>query len=45
MDIATQSNSIEFFSDKSQNVDPVKFVIWWFEDYENIINSIEENKK
>lgn len=42
MDVATQSNSIAFFSDSSFNVDPAKFLVWWFEDYENIINEIVE---
>ena len=45
MDVATQSNSIAFFSDKNNNVDPMKFVIWWFDDYENIINTMEAAKK
>lgn len=44
MDIATQANSIVFFIDSSGNVEPSKFLVWWFEDYENIINSLEGNK-
>ena len=44
MDIATQSNSIEFFND-SGNVDPAKFITWWFEDYEKIIDAIQGEKK
>lgn len=40
MDVATQTNSIAFFSDSSNNVDPAKFITWWFEDYENIINAM-----
>lgn len=44
MDVATQTNSIGFFCDKDFMVDPHKFLVWWFEDYENIINSMEEKK-
>jgi hypothetical protein len=42
MDIATQSNSVAFFCDSSLNVDPSRFLVWWFEDYENIINSMDQ---
>ncbi len=45
MDIATKSNSIAFFCDSSFNVDPSRFLVWWFEDYENIINSIIEQRR
>jgi len=45
MDVATQTNSIAFFSDSSNNVDPSKFMTWWFEDYENIINAIMTPEK
>lgn len=44
MDIATQANSIAFFSDSNAYVDPIKFLHWWFEDYEGIINSLVEKK-
>ena len=44
MDIATQSHSVLFFCDSNGNVDPNKFYKWWFEDYENIINSLVEKK-
>jgi len=44
MDIATQTNSIAFFSDSQGNVDGGKFFKWWFEDYEGIINSLVEKK-
>ncbi len=44
MDIATQSNSIAFFTDNHGYIEPTKFLIWWFEDYENIINSLVEKK-
>jgi hypothetical protein len=44
MDIAIQTNSIAYFSDNNGNVDPVKFLKWWFDDYESIINSLMEKK-
>lgn len=44
MDIATQSNSVAFFADSHGDVNPQKFLKWWFEDYESIINSILEKK-
>ena len=39
MDIATQSNSVEFFN-ADGNVDPGKFIQWWFEDYVKIIDAL-----
>jgi len=44
MDIATQTNSIAFFSDANGYVDPHKFIQWWFEGYEDVINSLVEKK-
>jgi hypothetical protein len=41
MDVVQQSNSVEFFNN-SGNVDPNKFIAWWFNDYESIINSLQE---
>ncbi len=44
MDIALQSNSVAFFCDVKGNVNSQKFIQWWFNDYETIINSITEQK-
>lgn len=40
MDIATNSNSVGYFVDKASFVDPVKFIKWWFMDYEKIIEEM-----
>jgi hypothetical protein len=45
MDVANQSGSIYYFLMNSGYVDKDKFIQWWFNNYEKIIEDISNAKK
>jgi hypothetical protein len=40
-DVVTSSNSINYFLEKNGNINQSKFLKWWFEDYQDIMNEIK----
>lgn len=39
-DVVTSSYSINYFLEKNGNINPTKFMKWWFEDYQDIMNEL-----